>query len=202
MTGQQSVVRCTAWRNLAGLGAIGRVVVAVRFENGTQSVSRGVCWQGLGYCSSSIHKDTIFSFNLWCKFGWLTCQLRHSTAYRYPCSTSHCRRWRYFLIFMHMSPLRRRRRERNQCWMFLKELLSTDVGFVTSLQANTIHFPPALHGGLVLKDWLSTTVFENPGSSDVLIRISCCVGSRVPFTCSSLDSRSRWSPTAQTGGLW
>ena len=31
---------CTAWRNSAGLGAIGRVVVGVRLENVLQSVSR------------------------------------------------------------------------------------------------------------------------------------------------------------------
>ena len=40
MTGKQSVGRCTALRNPAGLGAIGRVVVAVRFGIGMRWVSR------------------------------------------------------------------------------------------------------------------------------------------------------------------
>ena len=40
MVGMQSVAQCTAWLNLASLGAIGRVVVTVRLENGMQSVSR------------------------------------------------------------------------------------------------------------------------------------------------------------------
>ena len=40
VTGKQSVSRRPAWRNPAGLGTIGRVMLAVRFENETQSVSR------------------------------------------------------------------------------------------------------------------------------------------------------------------
>ena len=61
VTGKQSVTRSSAWRNLAGLIAICRVVVAVRLENEMQSVSR--CTDpnfgpGLWDCGSSIQKKS------------------------------------------------------------------------------------------------------------------------------------------------
>ena len=39
VTGKESVSRCPAWQNLAGLGTIGRVVVAVCFQDETHNPS-------------------------------------------------------------------------------------------------------------------------------------------------------------------
>ena len=75
---------------------------------------------------------------------------------------------------------------------------SIDLVLVIHSQHGALLLPWASHTSFVQKNWPISHALENRASWQAFTTSSCRAGSGGWFTCSFFDSRSTWSPTAQT----